>query len=302
MNCNLCNFRCGVDRNLKTGSCGIDNKIYIAHYGLHTGEEPFLTGQKGSGTIFFAGCTLQCRYCQNWQINRWNIRKGTSGVETVSVKRLVDIFRELESMGAANINLVSPAPYAHHLREAISKAKDSGFNLPFVYNTHGYDSIDTIDFLKGLIDIYLPDLKYGDDETGKKFSGAPSMYTHGKDVIRAMYNQTGLMQFNERGEAVKGIAIRHLVIPGHLDSSMQVLDFLETVDRRNYISLMSQFHPCEGNYDHDYPELNRTLLHEEYERIVDYAHTLGFKNLLLQELESHKNYLPDFNNSSVFND
>jgi putative pyruvate formate lyase activating enzyme len=205
-------------------------------------------------------------------------------------------------MGSANINLVSPTPYVHHLRDAIQMAKDEGFTLPFVYNTHGYDSIETIELLNELIDIYLPDLKYGDDETGKKFSGAQNMYTHGKQVIKAMYNQVGPLQLDKTGLAVKGIAIRHLVIPGHMESSMQVLDFLETVDRRTYISLMSQFHPCDGNYDSDYPELNRVLLPEEYERVVDYANTLGFKNLLLQEMESHRNYLPDFNDNTVFID
>jgi len=300
LNCLLCNFRCGADRKNKTGRCGIDDKIYIAHYGLHRGEEPFLTGNNGSGTIFFAGCTLRCRYCQNWQISRWTEQNSHSGVETVSVKRLTDIFRELKDMGAANINFVSPTPYAHHLKDAIKSAKDNGFTLPFVYNTHGYDSIETIESMEGLIDIYLPDLKYGDDETGKKFSGAPGMYSHGKQVIKAMYNQAGLLQMNESGIAIKGIAIRHLVIPDHMESSMQVLDFLETVDRKNYISLMSQFHPCSGNYDEEYPELNRALTPEEYQRVVDYAHTLGFKNLLLQEMESHRNYLPDFKDNKVF--
>lgn len=300
MNCTLCNFRCGVDRSLKTGRCGIDDRIYISHYGLHRGEEPFLTGSYGSGTIFFAGCTLRCRFCQNWQISRWTIKSGTAGVETVSVERLVGIFRELESMGAANINFVSPTPYAHHIRDAINEAKNTGFGLPFVYNTHGYDSVETIESLSGLIDIYLPDLKYGDNETGKKFSGAPDMYSHGKLVIKAMYEQAGLLQLDEKGLATKGLAVRHLVIPGHIESSMQVLDFLETVSRRIHISLMSQFHPFGENIDSEYPELNRTLRPDEYGRVAEYAHTLGFRNLLLQEMESHRNYLPDFNDDTVF--
>ncbi len=302
MKCMLCNFRCNIDRNEQTGKCGIDNRIHIAHYGLHRGEEPFLTGGTGSGTIFFAGCTLRCRYCQNWQISRWTVNKGNPGIETVTVERLMDIFKELEKAGAANINFVSPTPYAHHLSDAVRTAKSEGFSLPFVYNTHGYDSIETIESLNGLIDIYLPDLKYGDDETGAKFSGAPGMYSHGKKLISEMHKQSGSLQLNEKGLALKGIAIRHLVIPGHLESSMQVLDFLETVGRDNYISLMSQFHPCDGNYDNRFPELNRTLLPAEYERIVDYANTLGFKNLLLQEMESHRNYLPDFNDETVFKD
>lgn len=301
MNCNLCNFRCGADRSLKTGRCGIDDRIHIAHYGLHTGEEPFLTGEHGSGTIFFAGCTLRCRFCQNHQISRWTVKDGFSGIETASVQRLAAIFRELESRGAANINLVSPAPYAMQIKDAIVKARGSGFTLPFVYNTHGYDSPETIEALKGIIDIYLPDLKYGDDETGKNFSAAPDMYSRGKTVIKTMYEQAGLLRL-KKGLAVKGIAVRHLVIPGHIESSLQVLDFLESIDRRIHISLMSQFHPCSENTDKKYPELNRTLFPEEYRRVVDYARALGLKNLLLQEMESCKSYLPDFKNDLVFKD
>ena len=300
MICNLCNFRCGVDRSIKKGRCGIDDHIYIAHYGLHKGEEPFLTGYSGSGTIFFAGCTLRCRFCQNWQISRWTPESGSSGINKITTSRLVEIFYELESMGAANINFVSPTPYAHKISKAISIAKKKGFTLPFVYNTHGYDSIETIDSLSGLIDIYLPDFKYGDDETGKKFSGAPYMYSHGKKIIKKMFEQAGLLNLDSHGVAKKGIAVRHLVIPGHVESSLQVLDYLERLDRMIHVSLMSQYHPCGENYDHEYPELNRCLSRDEYERVTDYALTLGLKNLLLQDLESHLNYLPDFNDNTVF--
>jgi len=298
--CNLCNFRCGVDRSVIAGRCGIDNQIYISHYGLHKGEEPFLTGKHGSGTIFFAGCTLRCRFCQNFQISRWKLSSGTGDVEIVTVDRLTDIFRELESMGASNINFVSPTPYVLQICEAVKIAKNSGFNLPFVYNTHGYDSPETVDLLNGLIDIYLPDMKYGDDATGKKFSGAPGLYTHGKECVRKMYHQTGLLQFDSDGAARKGTAVRHLVLPGHVENSLQVIDFLESVDRRMYLSLMSQFHPFEGNRDPEYPELNRTLRGDEYERVVDYASNLGFENLMIQEMDSHISYIPDFDLDGVF--
>jgi putative pyruvate formate lyase activating enzyme len=289
-----------VDRSIQTGRCGIDDKVYISHYGLHRGEEPFLTGKNGSGTIFFAGCTLRCRFCQNYQISRWRSADGTNGVETADRDRLIVIFRELESAGAANINLVSPTPYVYTIIEAVVRAKSEGFKLPFVYNTHGYDTAETVDMLNGIIDIYLPDMKYGDDVTGKKFSGAPDLYTAGKVSIRRMYDQAGLLQVNSEGSAFKGFALRHLVIPGHIESSLQVLDFLETVDRRIHISLMSQYHPCEGIPDREYPELNRTLRADEYERVVEYARNLGFKNLLIQEMESHISYLPDFGRDDVF--
>ena len=298
--CSLCNFRCGVYREYSTGRCGIDDNIYIAHYGLHNGEEPFLTGKNGSGTVFFAGCTLRCRYCQNFQISRWRVAKGCGDVEIVSTDRLVEIFRELESMGASNINFVSPTPYVEHIREAIIRAKESGFKLPFVYNTHGYDSPGTVNSLEGLIDIYLPDFKYGDDALGEKFSGAPDLYSCGKVCIKKMYGQVGLLQFDREGLACRGIAVRHLVIPGHIESSLQVLDFLETVDRRIHISLMSQYHPFPGNCDPEYPELNRTLRPDEYERVVEYARNLGFKNLMVQEMESHTSFLPDFDRDDVF--
>ena len=289
-----------MDRTYQTGRCGIDNKIYIAHYGLHKGEEPFLTGKNGSGTIFFAGCTLRCRFCQNYQISRWRSADGSNGADVISAERLVSIFHELKSMGASNINFVSPTPYVLHIREAVITAKNSGFDLPFVYNTHGYDSPETVDSLSGLIDIYLPDLKYGDDITGEKFSGAPGLYTLGKECIRKMFRQAGLMQFDSAGNAVKGIAVRHLVLPEHIESSLQVLDFLESVDRQIHISLMSQYHPCSRNTDAEYPELNRTLHIDEYERVVEYAQNLGFKNLMIQEMDSHTNYLPDFDLDDVF--
>jgi putative pyruvate formate lyase activating enzyme len=264
------------------------------------GEEPFLTGGKGSGTIFFAGCTLRCRFCQNFQISRWRTSDGTDSVETVSADRLVEIFNELKSMGASNINFVYPTPYVTQIREAVIKAKDSGFILPFVYNTHGYDSPETVDSLAGLIDIYLPDMKYGDDALGEKFSGVPGLYKKGKECIKKMYEQTGLLELDSNELAVKGIAVRHLVLPGHVENSLQVLDFLETVDRRINISLMSQFHPCPGNSDREYPGLNRTLRSDEYNRVVDYAHNLGFKNLMIQEMESHISFLPDFDHDDVF--
>jgi len=213
---------------------------------------------------------------------------------------MVEIFHELESAGASNINFVSPTPYVPQIRDAIIKAKDSGFNLPFVYNTHGYDSPETVDSLSGLIDIYLPDMKYGDDILGEKFSGAPRLYTYGKECIRNMYDQSGLLQLDSDNMACKGIAVRHLVIPGHVESSLQVIDFLETVDRRIHISLMSQFHPCAGNRDLEYPDLNRTLSRDEYYRVVDYARTLGFKNLMIQEMDSHASFLPDFDLDDVF--
>jgi putative pyruvate formate lyase activating enzyme len=298
--CNLCNFKCGVDRSKQTGRCGLDNKIYVSHYGLHRGEEPFFIGNRGSGTIFFSGCTLRCRFCQNFQISRWDISNQLSKTYIVSIDSLIKIFYYLESIGASNINLVSPTPYADKIREAIVKAKNEGFNLPFIYNSHGYDSPSTIESLSGDIDVYLPDMKYGDDFLGKKFSDAPRLYSEGKECIKKMYDQTGILKLDSNGFALKGIVVRHLVIPEHIESTFQVLDFLESIDRKIHISLMSQYHPFSVNRDKNYPELNRTLKSDEYKRVVDYSVNLGFRNLMIQGLDSHTSHIPNFNRDGVF--
>ncbi len=299
MKCELCLFRCGAERSKSAGRCGIDDGIYVAHYGLHFGEEPFLTGTRGSGTIFFAGCTLRCCFCQNHQISRWRTVNRCTETGTVTPAGLAEIFFKLRENGAANINFVSPTPYVLGIIEAVNIARSRNFDLPFVYNTHGYDTPETIDLLDGAIDIYLPDFKYGTDKLGLELSGAPGMYTSGRETLRRIYTQAGNLQTGSSGLAVKGTALRHLVLPGNIENSLRVLDFLETVDRRMHISLMSQYHPC-GSIPAGHPELSRTLYVEEYEKVVQYAESLGFRNLLLQEMESHDSYLPDFRRRNVF--
>ena len=299
MKCELCWFSCGIDRNHTTGRCGIDNGIHVAHYGLHTGEEPFLTGTKGSGAIFFAGCTLRCSFCQNHQISRWKITNKCTKTLRLTPVELADIFLTLKTSGAANINFVSPTPYVKGIIEAVKIARSRGFELPFVYNTHGYDTPDTIQSLNGIIDIYLPDIKYGIDRLGEEVSGAPEMYKRCKETMKCIYAQAGNLVLDRSGLAVKGTAARHLVLPGNIENSLIVLDFLETIDKRLHISLMSQFHPC-GGFNSSHPELNRILTAEEYARVVLYAESLGFRNLLIQEMDSHESYLPDFQREKVF--
>ena len=299
MKCELCWHRCGTDRSRSTGKCGIDNGIHIAHYGLHTGEEPFLTGTEGSGTIFFAGCTLKCAFCQNYQISRWRSGNHATEVLTITAPMLAEIFMELKSMGAANINLVSPTPYVPAIIDAVNIARSAGFDLPFIYNTHGYDTPGTIELLNGIIDIYLPDFKYGIDILGEELSGAPQMFSRCKETMRAIYAQAGNLILDSSGLAVKGTVVRHLVLPGNIENSLNVLDFLERIDRQINLSLMSQFHPCGGLLS-SHPELNRSLEAKEYERVVQYAESLGFRKLLIQEMESHINYLPDFSREKVF--
>lgn len=299
LKCELCWFRCGIDRSRTTGRCGIDSSIHVVHHGLHTGEEPFLTGKNGSGTIFFAGCTLKCSFCQNHQISRWKTSNRCTDTVTLTPDGLADIFFRLDDMGAANINLVSPTPYVPGIIEAVNTARSRGFKLPFVYNTHGYDTPETIESLDGIIDIYLPDFKYGIDSLGEELSGAPGMYTRCRETLGKIYSQAGRLVISSSGLAVKGTAVRHLVLPGNIENSLIVLDFLETVDKRMHISLMSQFHPC-GGLNRLHPELNRTLTSGEYEKVVQYAESLGFRNLLVQEMESHACYLPDFRKDKVF--
>jgi len=299
LKCELCWHRCGIDRNRTTGRCGIDNTLHVAHYGLHTGEEPFLTGKNGSGTIFFAGCTLRCSFCQNHQISRWRNDNTCTGTAALSPAELADVFFTLKDKGASNINLVSPTPYVPGIIEAVQIARARGFDLPFVYNTHGYDTPETIESLSGIIDIYLPDFKYGIDRLGEELSRAPGMYSRGKETLRSIYSQVGNLVLDSSGLAVKGTAVRHLVLPGNIENSLIILDFLETIDKRLHISLMSQFHPC-GDLIRSHPELNRILSSEEYERVVQYAESLGFRNLLIQEMDSHESYLPDFRREKVF--
>lgn len=300
--CNFCNIKCGAVRAFETGFCGIDNKLHISHYGLHHGEEPFLSAFGGSGTIFFAGCTLRCRFCQNFQISR--LRFGGSPIKTTgskeyTVEELAGIFWKLKKMGARNINLVSPTPYVPFILDAAASVKAAGFDLPFVYNSHGNDSPEVIESLAGIIDVFLPDMKYGNDEIGLRFSGVGGLYSHGSAAVKKMYELAGRLELDSQGMAVRGVALRHLVLPGEIENSLSVIDFLEGIDRKMYLSLMSQFHPI-VSFDGMYPHLSRPLKAVEYDRVVVYAETLGFENMLIQEMESSAEYLPDFTRGNVF--
>lgn len=283
---------------MSAGFCGIDDGLYIASYGLHFGEEPFLTGSRGSGTVFFAGCSLRCRFCQNFQISRWTCTDRNL-YRSVIVEDLAGIFFELKEQGAANINLVSPTPYALQAAEAIVLAKKQGLNLPVVWNSHGNDSPATVDVLKDIVDIWLPDMKYGSDSAGLLYSGVNCLYSKGRETLKKIYDAAGPLVLDDEGMAVRGTAVRHLIIPGNTDNSLDVLDFLETVDRNMYLSLMSQFHPLEAG--DEIPELNRKLSQQEYDRVLNYAEVLGFVNLMTQELESSDSCVPDFDRKEVFN-
>lgn len=299
--CKLCGFECGVDRTKKLGRCGIDDGIYISYSGLHFGEEPFLVGTGGSGTIFFLGCNLCCQFCQNYQISQWETGHPLNGTaKKISLSELVEMFFELKQKGAVNINFVSPTPYVYHIVEAISLARNKGFDLPFVYNTHGYDSVEAIELLNGLIDIYLPDAKYALSEVAEKYSKVKNYPEVNTQAIARMFEQVGQLQVDDNGLATSGVAIRHLVLPENLENSFRVLDQLVRFKKKSVISLMAQYHPRAERLNDISPELRRTLLPAEYQQVVDYALVLGLENCLVQEMGSHEHYLPDFTKENSF--
>jgi putative pyruvate formate lyase activating enzyme len=299
--CRLCGFDCAVDRTQQLGRCGIDDGVYVSYAGLHFGEEPFLVGEGGSGTIFFLGCNLRCQFCQNYQISCWDISKPLTGTaKKITTLELVNMFFALEQKGAVNINFVSPTPYVNQIAEAITLARKKGFKLPFVYNTHGYDSQEVLTSLDGLIDIYLPDAKYAIAEVAEKYSKVKNYPEINKKAITRMFEQVGQLQVGENDLAKKGVAVRHLVLPNNLENSFKVLDFLAGFGKETVISLMAQYHPRTELLAEISPELRRPLQAEEYQQVQEYALGLGLENCLIQEMGSHDNYLPDFTKRQSF--
>jgi len=295
--CECCPRRCGVDRlNGETGFCGVSSDILISHAGLHFGEEPPISGTKGSGTIFFSGCNLRCVFCQNYQISQ-EFQQGRARI--MSQDDLVSEMLQLQDAGAHNINFVSPSHMIFQMADAITSAREKGLIIPVVYNSNGYDSVDALQQIRGLVDIYLPDIKYLDTNLGKEFSLVDDYGDIVPDVLREMLNQTGCLEIDNAGIAMRGLLVRHLVLPGHLDNSRKCLSFLAGLSPDIHVSIMSQYSP---QYKAGaYPGINRTLTEDEYDEITDYALELGLKNAFIQELESRDHYLPDFNQKSPFN-
>lgn len=274
--CMECPRKCLVDRSRVTGYCGVLDKIKIARASLHMWEEPCISTSCGSGTIFFSGCNLRCVYCQNY-----NISHNGFGME-IDVDRLVEIFFELKEKGASNINLVTPSHYVSLIREAIVKARSMGFDLPFIYNSSGYDSIDALEKLKGLIDVYLPDFKYIDDNVAYKYSNCKDYVSTVIEAIDYMYNDVGRVVFDEYGAIKKGVIVRVLVLPNYVDDSKKIIKYLYSKYKDNiYISIMNQYTPM-GNLD-KYSEINRKLTISEYNEVVDYAISIGVSNAYIQE-------------------
>ena len=292
-NCQLCGHNCRVDRlSGQKGVCGAGVNPVVSSYCLHRGEEPMISGSRGSGTIFFANCCLHCVYCQNYAISQC-----TNGRE-IAINELAEIMLELQGQGAHNINLVSPTHYAPPISQAIISAKEKGLKLPIVYNTGSYDSLITLKELDGLIDIYLPDLKYLNNEKANKYSGAVNYVEVASEGIAEMFRQVGNIIMDKDGLAKRGLLVRHLVLPNDLSDSEKALDFLASLSKDLWISIMAQYNPQfkAGGYS----ELSRKLTREEYQAVVEHAEEIGLSNLFIQEGESSENYLPDFNKRHPF--
>ncbi len=292
-NCTLCPRNCRVDRTKTVGFCGATQQIKVARAALHFWEEPCLSGTKGSGTVFFSGCNLACRYCQNYDISI-----GGYG-ETITVERLGDIFLDLQRHGAHNINLVTPTPYLPQIIKAIDLVREK-IHIPFVANLGGYETPKTIRMLKDYVDVFLIDVKYRSPTIAKKYSLAPDYFEFAMDSLSEMISLCGSPQFDGKGMLQSGVIVRHLVLPGCRKDSMEIIKSLaERFGTEDYIlSLMSQFTP--NGHLEDYPEINRRVTSLEYYSVVDTALEVGFQNAYMQEKSSAKEeYTPPFDLTGV---
>ena len=293
-NCLLCPRKCGINRGIgQTGVCGVSSEIKVARAALHYWEEPCISGKRGSGAVFFSGCSLHCVFCQNRAIS-----DGKEG-KVISKERLSDILIELADKGANNINLVTPGQYIPDIVWAVNDAKSRGMKLPIIYNTSGYENVTELKLLEGIVDVYLPDFKYMDNMLSARYSRAKDYPSVAKQALSEMVRQqpdvviddaTGLIQ--------KGVIVRQLLLPGHVNDAKAVLKYLyDTYHDHVYISMMSQFTPIALK---DYPEINRTVTRREYERLVDYAIKIGITNAFIQEGDVAKDsFIPAFDCEGV---
>lgn len=293
--CKLCPRECGVNRLAgEKGRCGaVGETVKVARAALHYWEEPCISGSRGSGTVFFSYCPLQCVYCQNREISR-----GDAGKE-ISVSRLAEIFLELQAKQAHNINLVTPTHYVPQIVLALREAKEKGLSIPVVFNCGGYEKPETLKLLEGLVDIWLPDFKYVSSEHAAKYSHAPDYLDWAKPALSEMVRQAGEPVFDIHGMMTRGVIVRHLVLPGMAKESKKILRYLHrTYGDRIYISIMSQFTPLENVAD--YPEINRTVTESEYDNLLDFAVNIGIENAFIQEgTAADESFIPPFDCEGV---
>lgn len=287
--CTLCPRLCGVNRiNGELGYCRAGADIKIARSALHYWEEPCISGSKGSGTVFFSHCTMKCVFCQNYNISTDN--KG----KTISAPELAEAFLDLQSQGANNINLVTPTHFVPQITDALDIAKSNGLRLPVLYNTSGYENVETIKALSGYIDIYMPDMKYFDDKYAIKYSNAPHYFEIAKAAIAEMFAQVGKPVFDNNGIMQKGVIIRHMMLPGLLFDTKKIIDYIFSKYKNDvYTSLMSQYTPLE--HVKEIPELNKKINPKHYEAMIDYCAKLGMENVYIQDGEAaSESFIPPF--------
>lgn len=286
--CAICPHNCGINRlNNQIGRCKSKDTVKVALYSTHNFEEPCISGKKGSGTVFFSNCNMNCVFCQNYEISQHG--KG----KEISIEELADIFIKQQEKNVENINLVTPTSYVPQIIEAIKIARGNGLKLPIVYNTNGYEKVETLKMLDGYVDIYLPDFKYSDNELGKRLSKVDNYFEIATEALKEMYRQTGKAVFNDEGIMQRGMIIRHLVLPNHVLNSRRVLKWINENMHDVYVSVMAQYFPTYKAKEID--DISRKLTKEEYEQIENYLYRLDLENGYIQELGEHEEeYVPNW--------
>ena len=291
-NCMLCPRKCGVNRYKTKGACGANNKIKLAYYSLHKWEEPVISGSNGSGTIFFSNCNMKCIYCQNKKISLEGYGKY------ISNKKLGEIMLKLQKMGAHNINLVTPTHYVPQIAYTLRKLKNKALNIPVIYNTSSYENVGTIMLMNNLVDVYLADLRYYDDELAFNYSGCRNYFENATMAIDEMFRQVGECSFDKNGLITKGLIVRVLILPGLIEDSKKIIKYLyKTYGDEIFISIMNQYTPINTCI---YNNLNRKLTDEEYDDVIKYALELGVTNAFIQEGgTADDSFIPDFNTDVI---
>ena len=287
--CELCPHRCKVNRlEGKIGRCKAGKNVKIALASVHEFEEPCISDKNGSGTIFFSNCNLSCKFCQNYEIS------GEGYGKEITIEELANIFIKQQEKGVNNINLVTPTMYVYHIIEAIKIAKEKGLKIPIIYNTNGYENVETIKMLKGYIDVYLPDFKYYNNEIAKKYSGIENYYEITSKAIKEMISQVGNPIFDENGIIQKGVIIRHLILPNYMQNTKNVLKYIkENIGKDTYVSVMAQYFPTYKTKQDE--KLNRKINIKEYKEIEKHIYMLGLNNGYMQDLGKHEEeYVPNF--------
>ena len=285
--CEICPHKCGINRNNnQIGRCKSKDTVKIALYSTHDFEEPCISGKKGSGTVFFSNCNMNCVFCQNYEISQ--LGKGRE----ITIEELANIFLKQQEKGVENINLVTPTSYAYQIMEAIKIARNKGLQLPIVYNTNGYENVETIRALEGFVDIYLPDLKYADNKLAMEYSKVDNYFEIATEAIKEMIKQVGVPRLDENEIIEKGVLIRHLVLPNHIENSKKVLLWIkENLPKDIYVSIMAQYFPTYKAKEDE--KINRKLTFEEWNEIEDFVQEIGIENGFIQELSEHEEeYVP----------